>query len=98
PPRRSSDLAFRAILDRKLGRVPVTLSTAAPLAPGQLERISARLKAALGKEPVMAHEVRPALLGGAVLRVGDVVADGSVRRSLADLRARIERAGALTVA
>ena len=90
--------AFGAILDRKLSRVPVTLSTAAPLAPGQLASITLRLKAALGKDPIVAHEVRPALLGGAILKVGDIVADGSVRRKLAELKDRIARAGDLAVA
>ena len=89
--------AFGAILDRKMNRVPVTLSTAATLAPGQLESITARLRASLGKDPIVAHVVRPALLGGAVLRVGDIVADGSVRRMLAELRARITHAGDLKV-
>ena len=45
------------------------------------------------KTPVMTHEVRPAILGGAIVRVGDTVADGSVRRRLSVLRARIATAG-----
>ena len=83
--------AFRKILDTRLGRVRVTLSTAAPLAPEELQAISARLRAAIGKEPMVTQEVKPALLGGAILRVGDVVADGSVRRKLQELRSRIVR-------
>ena len=52
-----------------------------------------RLRAAIGKEPVLTHHVRPGLIGGAVLRVGDVVADGSVRRRLTELTSRIRLAG-----
>ena len=83
--------AFRKILDRRGNRVPVTITTATPLAPEELQAISARLRAAIGKEPMVTQDVKPALLGGAILRVGDVVADGSVRRKLQELRSRIVR-------
>ena len=81
--------ALQRILDRRGNRVPVTIVTATPLASDQVQAIAARLRASIGKEPVMTQEVRPALLGGAVLRVGDVVADGSVRRRLIELRDQI---------
>ena len=84
--------AFATILDRRLGRVPVTLQTAVEVSPADLEAWRGRIRVAIGKEPVLTHHVRPALVGGAVLRVGDVVADGSVRRRLADLRDRALRA------
>jgi F-type H+-transporting ATPase subunit delta len=87
--------AYRKLLDRRLGRVPVVLSTASPVAPADLEAWRVRLAAALGKEPVITHEVKPALIGGAVLRVGDTVADGSVRRRLVDLRSRFAKAARL---
>jgi len=89
---RASD-AYGRILDRKLGRVPVTVVTAAPVSEADLEGWRVRIRASIGKEPVLSHEVRPALIGGAVLRVGDTVADGSVRRRLSELRARIASAG-----
>ena len=85
--------AYRALLDKRLGRVPVQLSTAAPVSSQDLDAWRERLRASLGKEPILMHDVRPALIGGAVLRVGDTVADGSVRRRLADLRAQLSRAG-----
>jgi F-type H+-transporting ATPase subunit delta len=86
--------AYRRILDVRTNRVPVTLSTAAPVSPADLDAWRARLRASLGKEPVLVHEVKPALIGGAVLRVGDTVADGSVRRRLVELRTRFAKAGA----
>jgi F-type H+-transporting ATPase subunit delta len=84
--------AFAGLLDRKTGRVPVHLATAAPVAPPDLEAWTNRLAVAIGGVPVLTHQVKPHLIGGAVLRVGDVVADGSVRRRLAELTARIRRA------
>jgi F-type H+-transporting ATPase subunit delta len=83
--------AFRKILDRRGNRVPVTITTATPLSADQLQAITLRLRAAIGKEPMVTQEVKPALVGGAILRVGDVVADGSVRKKLSELRSRIVR-------
>jgi F-type H+-transporting ATPase subunit delta len=85
--------AYVKILDRRMNRVPVVLATAAPVADADLDAWRVRLRASLGKEPVLTHEVRPELIGGAVLRVGDTVADGSVRRRLIELRSRFQRAG-----
>jgi F-type H+-transporting ATPase subunit delta len=87
--------AYETVLDRRLGRVRVSLATATPLPPDAVEAVRARLEASLGKKPVLSHVVRPALLGGAVLRVGDVVADGSVRRRLVELRDRLSKPGAV---
>ena len=41
--------AFTAILDRRLGRVPVTIETATAPAPGELDRWGERLRATLGR-------------------------------------------------
>lgn len=90
--------AFDQILDAKLGRVPVTLTTAAAVEASDLSAWASRLASAIGKTPVLTHVVRPAILGGAIIRVGDMVADGSVRRHLSELRARIARVGATSIA
>jgi F-type H+-transporting ATPase subunit delta len=84
--------AFERILDRRLGRVRVVLETATPPSDSDVASWRRRLAEAVRREPVLTHRVRPALIGGAVLRVGDVIADGSVRRRLADLRDRALRA------
>ena len=85
--------AMDALLNKRLERVPVVLATAVAMPPERLARWTETLKAVSGKEPVVKNIVRPDLVAGAVLRVGDWVADGSVRRRLAELRhAIIERA------
>lgn len=86
-------LAFRGLLDEKLGRVPVTISTAVPIDDVSLHSWSQRIREAVGGEPVIRHEVKPELLAGAVIRVGDQVADGSARRQLAALKNRIIEKG-----
>ena len=42
-----------------------------------------------GGEPVLVPKIKPELIGGIVLRMGDAVYDGSVAARLADIRGRI---------
>jgi F-type H+-transporting ATPase subunit delta len=51
--------------------------------------IATQLSRALGKDVVPHFHVNPAILGGVVVRVGDTVLDGSIRRRLAALRANM---------
>ena len=86
-------LAFEDYMDRKLGRIQVTLSTATPIEDTQKEAWIADLRAATGKEPVLHTEVKPELIAGAVLQVGDTIADGSARHRLNELKARVRERG-----
>jgi len=85
--------AFEEYMDRKLGRVQVTLTTATPIEDAQKEAWIVDLRAATGKEPVLHTEVKPELVAGAVLQVGDTIADGSARRRLNELKARVRERG-----
>jgi F-type H+-transporting ATPase subunit delta len=51
--------------------------------------ITGQLSRALGKDVVPHYFVNPAILGGVIVRVGDTVLDGSVRRRLQTLRTRM---------
>ena len=51
--------------------------------------IAAQLSRAFGKQVIPHIQVNPQILGGVVVRVGDRVMDGSVRRRMATLRSRI---------
>jgi len=74
------------------GSVRVHMTTAAPIDAAQLDKIAAALGAALGQRPILETAVDPALIGGAVLRVGDTVHDGSVANQLQSIRQQmIER-------
>jgi F-type H+-transporting ATPase subunit delta len=80
---------YHVLLDRKLNRVHagVTLTTEPD---ARLEKqIVERLTQALGRE-VRAHfRSDPSILGGVVVRVGDRILDGSVRRRLTTLKRRM---------
>ncbi len=80
---------YQALVDFKENRVHagVTLATA----PDDIltRRIVERLTEVLGKE-VRAHvKADPGILGGVVVRIGDRVYDGSLRRRLTTLRRRM---------
>jgi F-type H+-transporting ATPase subunit delta len=75
-----------AFYDKLRNRIPVRLSTATPLDAAAVEQIAESLRGKLGGEPVIQQEVDPSLIGGAVLRIGDTIYDGSVANQLQNLR------------
>jgi len=74
--------AFDACVDEYAGRVPMTLITAQPLLNHQLLRLEEVLQRFTGKQPILHVSVDESLLGGFIVRVGDLQIDGSVRRKL----------------
>ena len=64
--------------------VDVTVTSALPLTDEQGEKLRAALAKRLGRTVRLQAQVDPALIGGAVVRAGDFVVDGS-------LRGRVER-------
>jgi F-type H+-transporting ATPase subunit delta len=73
---------FEALRAEAETRVEVEVVSAAGVAPEQLQAIAAALKARLGRDVSLATRLDPALVGGIVIRAGDLVIDGSVRGKL----------------
>ena len=63
-----------------------------PLTEAQTERLADALQTKFGKEVRLVSEVDPNLLGGAIVRAGDTVIDGSVRGRLNKLAESLARA------
>lgn len=80
---------YQALLDLKLNRVRVGVTLAREPDEELRKSITVSLSRALGKEVISTFAVDPAILGGTVVRVGDRVHDGSVRRRLARLRRQL---------
>ena len=80
---------YRALVDELRGRTraEITLATE-PSAELQRELVST-LERRLGRAVLPSFKVDPAIVGGTILRVGDQILDGSVRRRLAALRRRL---------
>jgi len=60
----------------------VTVTSAAPLNATQQQRLAGALQKRLKRNVRLHCEVDPQLIGGAVLRAGDLVIDGSLRTRL----------------
>src|SRR5207302_3900790 len=74
--------AVKDLYDERSGRLRVVVTSAAPLADDQRERLLHELRRKYNKEPVLATRVDPALLGGLVVRVGDWLFEVSFRTRL----------------
>jgi F-type H+-transporting ATPase subunit delta len=81
--------AARAHYDGMRGVLRVEVTTATPLTDELAAKIQQQLRGMFGGEPVLVPKIKPELIGGIVLRVGDAVYDGSVAARLADIRGRI---------
>ena len=64
----------------------ITVSSAEPLAGEVAQRVEQRVKNTVGSEITVTYQVDPNLLGGIVVRAGDLVFDGSVANRLQQLR------------
>jgi len=74
--------AFSALVDEAEGRVHAQLGTAKPLPAATRKLLEGALSQRLGRKVALEPYTDRALLGGAVLRLGDTVFDGSLRSSL----------------
>ncbi|MEE8118926.1 MAG: F0F1 ATP synthase subunit delta [Gammaproteobacteria bacterium] len=81
--------AYRAMRAEAENRIEVEVISAATLDASQQANIAAALKKRLGKNVDLSCSVDAGLLGGAVIRAGDMVIDDSMRGKLERLAARI---------
>jgi F-type H+-transporting ATPase subunit delta len=80
---------YQALVDQKANRVHAGVTVSTTPDEALTRRIVEQLSRVLGKE-VRAHvKADPGILGGVVVRIGDRVYDGSLRRRLTILRRRM---------
>ncbi|HTC24696.1 MAG TPA: ATP synthase F1 subunit delta [Gemmatimonadales bacterium] len=80
---------YSALLDVKLNRLRAGVTLARTPDEALKQRVEAALSRALGKQVIASFGTDPEILGGAVVRVGERVYDGSVRRRLTRLRRQL---------
>lgn len=84
---------YSELRDERLGIVEARVRTAMPMEFDETEDLRKALEAKTGKKVRLRIEVEPELIGGAVVRIGDRVYDGSVQHQLESLRDQLaERA------
>jgi F-type H+-transporting ATPase subunit delta len=80
---------YLALLDLKLNRLRAGVTLASPADEKTRKAIEDALGKQLRKEVIASFSVDPEILGGAVVRVGERIHDGSVRRRLTKLRRQL---------
>lgn len=80
---------YQVLLDEKLNRVHAGVTLATDPDSRTQEQVVERLANALGREVRAYFRSDPRILGGVVLRVGDRIFDGSVRRRLTAIQRRM---------
>lgn len=81
--------AYLGLLDHKLSRVRATVTTARPVDAKLQKEILAALTRISSKEVLATFGVDPSVLGGVVVRIGDRIYDGSIRRKATALRRQL---------
>lgn len=77
------------LVDREEGRIHAQVTVARESTAQEKAAIAEQLSRVLGGEVVPHLSVNPEILGGVIVKVGDTVMDGSVRKRLATLRSRM---------
>ena len=80
---------YSNLVDEAEGPVHAQVTLAREASAADREAIARQLSARLGKTVVPHVSVNPAILGGVIVKVGDSVMDGSVRKRLGMLRSRL---------
>ncbi len=80
---------FHGLVDEHVGRTHVEVTVARALDEEAVEELKRRLSEQMGREAIPHVRVKPEILGGVVLRTGDTIFDGSLRRRLEGMRRRL---------
>jgi len=82
------------LLDEAENRVHADVTLAKQPSDEETARIAASLRKTLGKDVVPHVRIDPSIIGGVIVKMGDTVMDGSVRRRLGVLRKAMLAGGA----
>ena len=82
---------FEALRAEEQATLDVTVTSAFPMSEQELERLKGALSKRFERDVSMVSEVDNSLIGGAIIRAGDTVIDGSLRGKLDKLAENIQR-------
>jgi F-type H+-transporting ATPase subunit delta len=80
---------FQQVVRQRQGVAEAEISSAVELSAAQKTALAKTLARLTGRKIETKYSLDPALLGGAVVRIGDTIYDGSLRSRLNELRARL---------
>jgi F-type H+-transporting ATPase subunit delta len=84
---------YRTLLDERQGKLHVQVTVARQQDERARVELIQQLSQALSRDVVPHVSVNPEILGGVIVRYGDRVLDGSLRRRLISMRRRLVEAG-----
>jgi F-type H+-transporting ATPase subunit delta len=80
---------FRTLLAEHNNTIDAVATTAVPMTDAQAARLTDSLQKLTGKTVTLTTQTDPTIIGGAVVRLGDTVIDGSVSGGLERLEQRL---------
>ena len=81
--------SFENVIRQRQGVSEAEVTSAAELTTPQKSQLQQTLERLTGRKIQAKYSLDPALLGGAVVRIGDTIYDGSARNRLNQMRARL---------
>jgi len=85
------EACYRKLIDEYANVARAQVKAATPLDDQVIQEIAASLEKMTGKKIAVEFEQDPALIGGVVAQIGDLVLDGSVRRQLLNIKETLKR-------
>ena len=82
---------FEQVVDRRLNQIRVYVTSAHALTAVNIDRLKTALNKILEKTILIDTKVDESLIGGVILRIGDQVADDTIRNRLRILKQTIEK-------
>ena len=82
---------FEQVVDRRLNQIRIYVTSAHSLTDGNIDRLKTALNKILDKTILIDTQVDESLIGGVILRIGDQVADDTIRNRLRILKQTIEK-------
>ncbi len=83
---------FVALWDEERRLLPVQITSAVELDSETVEKLGERIGEQVDRKIELSAEVDPEILGGVVLRVGNVILDASIKNRLEQLRKQVAQA------
>jgi F-type H+-transporting ATPase subunit delta len=83
--------AYESLRDEAEGRIEVEVRSAEPLSDATRASLKTALERRLARAVELENIIDPSLIGGAIIRAGDLVIDGSVHGRLEGLAAALKR-------
>ncbi len=82
---------FEKIVDQRLNQVRVSVRSAHKLTKANIERLRSALAGILGKAVLIDVHIDESLIGGVQLKIGDQVADATIKNRLTLLKQKLEK-------